>query len=162
LLGAAATFTLVLGRASPRTGKIFYDDGDELIQFDYMSIPVRLVIIETTGSFTDWTNPLLFLLPQCLARVRTHFEKARENGVPLPVIKESVTIFAAALRDRLLDIQERAFAPSSKIRFLFADRRAEPGGIRHRWEGIIARLQATNAAELYDYIVNSEELRLEQ
>ena len=119
-LGAAATFTLVLGRASPRTGKIFYDDGDELIQLNSMSIPIRLVIIETTGSFTDWTTPMLTLLPQCLARFRSHLDKARENAVPLGVLSESVRIFADALRDKLRSIQELAFAPSSKIRCLFA------------------------------------------
>ncbi len=161
-LGAAATFTLVLGRASPRNGKIFYDDGDELIQLDSMSIPVRLVIIETTGSFTDWTTPLLSLLPQCLARFRAHLDKARENGVPLEVVTESVAIFAEALRDRLRSIQELTFAPSSTIRSLFADRPLEQGGIRNRWEGILARLLAADAQEMHDYIINSRELRMER
>ncbi len=82
LLGGAATFTLVLGRASPRTGKIFYDDGDEVIQLNSRSIPTRLIIIETTGSFTDWTTPLLAMLPQCLTRFRAHLDKALESGVP--------------------------------------------------------------------------------
>jgi hypothetical protein len=160
-LAAAATFTLVLGRASPRNGKIFYDDGDELIQLDAMSIPDRLIIIETTGSFTDWTTPLISLLPQCLTRFRAHLDKARESAVPLHVIRESVDIFANAFRDKLRTIQELAFAPSSNIGSLFADRPPEQGGIRHRWEGILARLQATDPAELGDYIVNSPELRTE-
>jgi len=161
-LGTAATFTLVLGRASPRNGKIFYDDGDELIQLNSLSIPVRLVIIETTGSFTDWTTPLLSLLPQCLARFRAHLDKARESGVPPQAITESVAIFAEALRDKLRSIQELTYAPSSGIRRLFADRPREQGGIRHRWEGILARLLAADAEELHDYIVNSRELRMER
>ena len=135
LLGAAATFTLVLGRASPRTGKIFYDDGDELIQLDSSSTPFRLVIIETTGSFTDWTTPLLTLLPQCLTRFRVHLDKALESGVPLHVIEEAVKIFAEALRDKLDAIKAIAFAPSSNVRSLFDDRALEQGGIRHRWWG---------------------------
>ncbi len=159
LLGAAATFTLVLGRASPRTGKIFYDDGDELIQFSFSSIPVRLVIIETTGSFTDWTTPLLTLLPQCLTRFRVHLDKALESGVPLQIIEEAVAIFAEALRDKLDAIKAIVSSPSSKIRFMFSDRSPEQGGIRHRWEGILDRLEATDVEELYDYIVNSPELR---
>jgi hypothetical protein len=162
LLGAAATFTIVLGRASPRTGKIFYDDGDELIQLNPVCIPVRLVIIETTGSFTDWTTPLLSLLPQCLACFRAHLDKAREAGVPLHVLKESVEIFAGALRDKLLAIKEIAFDSSSQIRGLFSDRPLEQGGIRHRWEGILDRLQAANPLELHDYVVNSPELRMEE
>jgi len=159
-LGAAAAFTLVLGKASPRTGKIFYDDGDELIQLDTNSIPVRLVIIETTGSFTDWTTPLLSLLPQCLSRFRAHLDKARESGVPLDTLTESVEIFAAALRDKLRFTQELAFAPSSNIRHLFDDRPREQGGIRHRWKGILARLMDADPQELHDYIVNSLELRM--
>jgi len=159
LLGGAATFTLVLGRASPRTGKIFYDDGDELIQFNSRSIPVRLIIIETTGSFTDWTTPLLTLLPQCLTRFRAHLDKALESGVPLQIIEWAVAIFAEALSDKLDAIKEIASAPSSKIRFLFSDRTPEQGGIRHRWEGILDRLEATDVEELYGYTVNSPELR---
>ncbi len=159
LLGAAATFTLVLGRASPRTGKIFYDDGDELIQFNSSSIPVRLVIIETTGSFTDWTTPLLTLLPQCLTRFRAHLDKALDRGVPLKTIERAVAVFAVALRDKLNAIKEITFAPSSKIRFVFSDRTPEQGGIRHRWEGILDRLEATDVDELYSYVVNSPELR---
>ncbi len=162
LLGAAATFTVVLGRASPRTGKIFYDDGDELIQLNQMCIPVRLVIIETTGSFTDWTTPLLSLLPQCLRCFRVHLDKALEAGVPLQVLKESVAIFAWALRDKLLAVKEIAFDSSLQIRGLFSDRPPEQGGIRHRWEGILDRLQAANALELHDYTVNSPELRMEE
>ncbi len=159
LLGAAATFTLVLGRASPRTGKIFYDDGDELIQLNSISIPVRLIIIETTGSFTDWTTPLLTLLPQCLTRFRVHLDKALESGVPPQIIEWAVAIFAEALSDKLDAIKEIASAPSSKIRFLFSDRTFEQGGIRHRWEGILDRLEATDVEELYGYTVNSPELR---
>ena len=68
LLGLAAAFTLVLGRVSFRTGNVFYDDGDELIQLDSKSIPSRLVIIETTGSFTDCRTAMEELLPQCLSR----------------------------------------------------------------------------------------------
>ena len=160
LLGTVATFTLVLGRASPRTGKIFYDDGDELIQFNSSSIPVRLVIIDTTGSFTDWTTPLLTLLPQCLARFRAHLDKALESGVPRQTIEDAVPVFAEALRDKLYAIKETAFAPSSKIRFMFSARTPEQGGIRHRWEGILDRLEATDVEELYRYIINSPELRL--
>jgi hypothetical protein len=161
-LGAAATFSLVLGRASPRNGRIFYDDGDELIQLDSRSIPIRLVIIETTGSFTDWTTPFISLLPQCLARFRTHLEKAFESGVPPQVLKESVALFAEALRDQLRSIQELTFAHSSEVRHLFDDRPQEQGGIRHRWEGIMARLLVADPQELYDYTVSSSELRLER
>jgi len=162
LLGGAATFTLVLGRASPLTGKIFYDDGDEVIQFNSRSIPTRLVIIETTGSFTDWTTPLLAMLPQCLTRFRAHLDKALESGVPLQVINGSVGIFAEALCNKLHEIREITLAPCSNIRFLFNDRAPEQGGIRDRWEGIIHRLETTDLEELRAYMANSPELRFKR
>lgn len=162
LLGVAAAFTLVLGRASPRTGEIYYDDGDELIQLNSWSIPVRLVVIETTGSFTDWTTPLVALLPQCLARFRVHLDKAFESGAPLQIIEESVSAFAGALRDKLRAIQQIAFAPSSRIESLFSDRPHEQGGMRHRWEGILRRLKETDVGELHDFVLKSAELRIEQ
>ncbi len=161
LLGDAATFSLVLGRASPRTGRIFYDDGDEVIQLNSRSIPTRLIIIETTGSFTDWTTPLLAMLPQCLTCFRAHLDKALASGVPLQVIKGAVAIFADAFRDRLHEIKETALVPSSNIRFFFDDRAPEQGGIRDRWEGIIHRLEMTDVEQLHRYILNSPELRFE-
>jgi hypothetical protein len=159
LLGGAATFTLVLGRANPLTGKIFYDDGDEVIQLNSSSIPTRLIIIETTGSFADWTSPLLAILPQCLTRFRAHLDKALESGVPLQVINRSVAIFAEALCNKLNEIKQIAFAPSSNIRSLFDDRAPEQGGIKDRWEGIIHRLQTTDLQELHAYMADSPELR---
>lgn len=160
LLGAAATFSLVLGRASPRTGKIFYDDGDELIQFDTSGIPTCLINIETTGSFTDWTTPIVSMLPQCLVRFRAHLNKALERGVPHPVVEESITLFADALIDKLKDVRETVFSPFSTLRDLFKNREPEPGGIRNRWEGIISRLENTDPEELRRSILSSEELKI--
>jgi len=161
-LGEAATFSIVLGRICPRTGKIFYDDGDELIQFDPNAIPSRLVILETTGSFTDWTTPLCALLPKCLVRFRGHLDRAFDNGVRLSVIKESVKIFADAFRKRLREIKKTALSPHSDIQSLFHDRPVESEGIRDRWEGIIHRLATTNVDELHDYILDSSELRFDE
>ena len=99
------------------------------------------------------------MLPQCLTRFRAHLEKALEGGVPLQVINRSVAIFAEALCNKLQEIKEIAFAPSSNIRFLFNDRAPEQGGIRDRWEGIINRLETTDLKELHGYMANSPELR---
>jgi hypothetical protein len=162
LLGLAAAFTLVLGRVSFRTGKVFYDDGDELIQLDSNSIPSRLVIIETTGSFTDWTTPMHTLLPQCLSRFRVHLEKAVDSGVSLEVIQRSVEIFAEALGNKIDAIKEAVSAPFSDIRSLFDDHPPGQGGIRDRWEGIIHRLEAVDARSLRNDVVNSPQLRFPQ
>lgn len=156
LLGIAAAFTLVLGRASPRTGKVFFDDGDELIQFKGFAIPWRLVIIETTGSFTNWTTPLISLLPQCLERFRTHLEKAAACGVPPAVLRGSVAEFADALAGKISDVMD--IASSVSVRDLFKHREREQGGIRDRWEGILDRLDHTSTGELRDRILSGPEL----
>ncbi len=158
LLGAAAVFSLVLGRSSLNTGKIFYDDGDELIQLNQAAIPNRLVIIETTGSFADWTSPLITLLPQCLSRFRIHLEKALHAGVPFHAIELAVQGFSDALAEKTAQVKEIVESPFSAVRDLFKDRPLVPGGIRNRWEGIIARLEATDENELKDYVLNSPEL----
>ena len=81
LLGIAAAASLVLGRASFRSGEIFFDDGDEVIQLDAEGLPERLIISETTGSFADSTTPILELLPQCLKHLAVHLEKARKRKI---------------------------------------------------------------------------------
>ena len=144
LLGLAAAFTLVLGRVSFRTGKVYFDDGDELIQLDLNSIPARLVIIETTGSFTDWTTPIADLLPQCLGRFTLQLEKAASSGVRPDVIKRSISLFADALCNKLHETRQALLSPSSDLRSLFDDRPAGQGGIRDRWESIIHRLETVD------------------
>ncbi|MDR3554251.1 MAG: hypothetical protein P4L55_05820 [Syntrophobacteraceae bacterium] len=162
LLGLAAAFTLVLGRVSFRTGNVFYDDGDELIQLDSKSNPSRLVIIETTGSFTDCRTAIEELLPQCLSRFRVHLEKARDSGVSLAALERSVSIFTEALCYKIDEIREAVLAPSSDIRSLFDDRPAAPGGIREKWELIIRRLEAVEVSGLRKAISNSRHLRFSE
>jgi PAS domain-containing protein len=160
LLGLAAAFTLVLGRVSFRTGKVFFDDGDELIQLDSNSIPSRLVIIETTGSFTDWTTPIAEMLPKCLKRFRTHLEKAADSGVNLEVVERSVGTFAESLCNKINELREAVLAPSSELRALFDDRPPGQAGIRDRWEGIIHRQEDADVKSLRTSVLNSRELRL--
>jgi len=156
ILGSAAAFTLVLGRASPRTGQIFYDDGDELVQFDSSCMPKRLVIIETTGSFTDWTTPMIYLLPQCLERFRVHLQKAQACEVPRALLVDAVAAFADSLTDKIHRVQ--VIASSGSVKDLFKDRVRESGGVRDRWEGILARLKKTDPVELKSFILDYPDL----
>lgn len=160
LMGLAAAFTLVLGKVSFRTGKVFYDDGDELIQLGSDSIPCRLVIIETTGSFTDWTTPMQVLLPQCLDRFRVHLEKAADSGVSLQVLERSAAAFANGLCSKIDEIKRALGEPTSEIRSLFDDRPAGQGGIRDKWKAIIERIETVETSSLRDSIVNNLQLRL--
>jgi hypothetical protein len=159
LLGLAAAFTLILGRTSPRTGQIFFDDGDELIRTDGRGIPERLVIIETTGSFADWTTPVVPRLPQCLSRLARHLGKAIDCGVGKEVIAESVRTFTDALTAEIVRVQELVGSSRDYFYGLFFDRPWDPGGIRDRWDGILARIERTDADEVRRAVIESDGLR---
>jgi hypothetical protein len=158
LLGVAAAASLVLGRASPRTGHIFFDDGDEAIQFDDMGLPERLIIVETTGSFTDWTTPTEKMLPHCLSHLRGHLEKAREKGIQAGELIAAINEFAEALLGEIARIQHLVHERSARLKSLFKDRTQEPGGIRHRWEGILHRIDTTDPEKLRRIIAQSADL----
>ena len=147
-LGTAAGESLVIGRASPRDGRLYFDDGDEMVQFNAAGLPERLYIAETTGSFADWTTTLDAKLPQCLAKVRRHLERARTQGRPESEIAAAVEAFAAGLADEIERMQSLLRDPAVGLRSLFADRTPEPKGIRIRWDGILDRLERADVGAL--------------
>lgn len=159
LLGVAAATSLVLGRASPRTGQIYFDDGDEVIQFDAEGFPVKLIITETTGSFTNWSTPISTILPCCLEHLAGHLIKAQEKGISHEELTAATEAFADGLITEIDRMQCLLKTPSSRLRALFEDRSQEPGGIRCRWEGVLNRLEMTDTAELRRMIAESPYLR---
>lgn len=155
LLGVAAAASLILGRASPRTGHSFFDDGDEVIQLDENGLPHCLIIVETTGSFTDWTTPVIKMLPHCLLHLCGHLEKARERGIQTEEILAAIDEFAGALIGEIGRIQQLLREQSFALRSLFEDRVPEPGGMRHRWEGVLNRIEATDIEDLRRLVTRS-------
>lgn len=143
-LGTAAAMSLVLGRVDRKDGRLYFDDGDEVIQLGEDEMPEKLVIVETTGSFTDWASSLEMLLPDCLVRLAVHLGKALSQGRDKDETSAAVEAFAEALSEEVRRMRGLARDPSSTIRNLFADRSVEPGGIRSRWEGILNRLDSTD------------------
>jgi hypothetical protein len=158
LLGIAAAASMVSGRASFRTGELFFDDGDEVVQLDAEGLPERLVICETTGSFTDWTTPMLDLLPQCLIRLSSHLEKSREKGIPSEDLKRAVEAFTETLIVEIERMQSLLSSRSQALRSLFAARSSEPRSVRARWESMLDRLAATDINELQHSALNSPHL----
>ena len=148
LLGIAAAASLVLGRASHRTGELFFDDGDEVIQLDGEKLPEGLVMSETTGSFTDSVTPITQLLPQCLERLTVHLEKARRRGIPPADLRAAVTAFIGGLTGEVERMQARLRDDAGALYGLFDTQTAEPGSVRARWKNMLDRLAKTDAAEL--------------
>lgn len=158
LLGVAAAASMVLGRASHRTQELFFDDGDEVIQLDRDKLPERLVISETTGSFTDSTTPVRVLLSQCLKHLAAHLAKARRRGVTRADLKAAVEAFSEGLTGEIERMQALLQDPSMDLRSLFANSSAEPGSVRARWDNMLNRLAATEAAAIREAILISPEL----
>ncbi len=148
MLGVAAGASLVIGRASPRDGRLYFDDGDEMVQLDAGGLPERLFIAETTGSFADWSSPLEAKLPQCLAKMRRHLDRGRAQDRPDEEIAEAAEAFAEGLAGEIARMQALLRHRGPELWGLFADRTKEAKGIRLRWEGILRRLESTDAAEL--------------
>lgn len=159
LLGAAAAASLVLGRACPRSGHVFFDDGDEVIQLGADGLPERLIIADITGSFTDWSTPLAQLLPHCLWHLAVHLDKAKQSDIPNAELKASVAVFAGNLANEVMRMQRILTQPGSPLCSLFADRTSEPGGVRHRWQSILHRLSETNIEQLLGIIAQSDHLK---
>lgn len=158
LLGRAAAASLVLGRASHRSGELFFDDGDEVIQLDQEKLPEQLIISETTGSFTDSTTPILELLPQCFKRLAVHLDKARRKETPTADLKAAVNAFTDALTTELGRMQALLDDETTGLRSLFDTRTAEPGSVRARWECMLNRLAATDLAQIQQAAAECEHL----
>jgi len=158
LLGTAAAASMVSGRASFRTGELFFDDGDEVVQLDAEGLPERLVICETTGSFTDWTTPMVELLPQCLVRLAVHLEKAREKGISREDLKSAVGAFTEALTAEIERMQSLLSTRSAALSSLLDARSSEPRSVRARWESMLDRLAAADISELKHAALHSPHL----
>ncbi|RJP46893.1 MAG: hypothetical protein C4548_01800 [Desulfobacteraceae bacterium] len=158
-LGQAAAASLVLGRTDPRSNQLYYDDGDEIIRLDAFGFPIAFMLLETTGSFKDWTTPIENMLPHCIEHFVRHMEKARQQGVAQPEFSSALQSFSDGLKNEILRMQTLTDDPSADVRSLFSDRSFEDGGIRCRWEGVIERLGRTRPEQLEALIYGSPHIR---
>ncbi|MBI5497861.1 MAG: hypothetical protein HY904_22830 [Deltaproteobacteria bacterium] len=159
VLGVAAAASLVLGRGDLRSGRFFFDDGDEVIQLGADGLPERLVLADTTGSFTDWSSPIERLLPVCLHRVAVHLERARTAGIPAAELAEAVEGFVVCAWAEVVRMQALVADETLGLRRLYGDRTTESGGIRQRWDHILDRLVGTREAVLRAGVAACAELR---
>ncbi len=149
LLGQAAATSAVLGRANPETYHVFFDDGDEIIQLDEQGLPARILLADTTGSFTDWVSPVERLLFHCYEHVATHLGRARVQGVPASALAEAVRAFASGVAGEINRLKEGLDQGGLKrLQAEFGRRSCEPGGIRNRVEGVIKRLKEADPEAL--------------
>ena len=152
LLGKAAAASLVLGRSDPRSSALYFDDGDEVIQLNEQEFPEKLILIETTGSFKNWTSPIADMLPHCLEHLGQHMAKAGKQNIPSEEFPKAIEAFAQGVISEIRRMQELLADHALRLRSLFSGRTPESGGIRIRWEAVLNRLEQTSTEELEEMI----------
>jgi len=157
-LGQAAAASISLGRASPHTGQLYFDDGDELIQLDAEGRLLSLIMSDTTGSFNDSSTPMRDFLSQCLDHLIFHLEKARSGGIHTTELTEAVDAFSNGLISEIRRMQGLLRKDPTGFRCLFDHRTAESGGVRWRWGHILSRLESTDTDELAIEVKESKSL----
>ena len=150
---------MAVGRKRPHSGHVFFDDGDEVVQFDAQGLPCGIVLADTTGSFADWLSPIRDMLPHGLEHVARHLNMAREHEVPDRELAAAIEAFSSSLISEFRRLKDHlASGGRESVLELFADRPKETGGIRDRVEGVVNRIEATPLDELRAVISESEHL----
>jgi hypothetical protein len=145
LLGRAAAPNLLVGRCDDE-GRVFFDDGDEVIIEDAQGLPKTLLVTHHTGAFADYDGPLGDRAAVYAAPVNRRLE-----DVPCP--QEFATAYLDAMADHLREIQatfrceRRAFASLFRLRELNPD-----GSFAYRWECVLRRLDRLDIPELAEQI----------
>lgn len=159
-LGQAAAASLVIGRTDPRSNKLYYDDGDEIVCLDASGLPIAFMLLETTGSFNDWTTPIENMLQHCIVQFARHIEKARQQGIEQPEFSKALRSFTDGLKNEIWRMRRLLEDPSGRLLSLFSDRTNEAGGIRCRWEGILVRLGRTEPEHIEALIYDNPHVRI--
>ena len=142
LLGQAAASNIIVGRMTPDTQQVLFDDGDEVIIENKDGMPVELVVADHTGTFTDFKTELLQFAANYAKPVNrrlAHVANPREFG----------ETFLRSFQARFQEVQDEFRMRKRAFQALFKLlHREEPGSFGFRWEHVLARLDRTNAVAL--------------
>lgn len=145
LLGHAAAPNMIVGRSGD-DGRVFFDDGDEVIVEDDKGFPDDLVVLHHTGSFADFRDDLSRHAAQYAKPVND-----RLAAVPDP--RAFAESYLAALVSNFQDIQAEYRRLRRAFDTLFRHRRYDPqGSFAYRWARVLKRLDETDAVALGECI----------
>jgi hypothetical protein len=146
LLGSAAAANLIVARGDERSGEVIFDQGDEVIRHDESGWPVELVTCDHSGSFALFRKPLEEAAPFYAQPVN---RLVAEIGRP----QEFVERYLAAFQERFREIQQEYRTHQGVFQLLFANQLRDPGGsFAHRWDLVLEKLAAADAAKLVQII----------
>ncbi len=141
LLGQAAAVNMVVGRCDP-SGRVLFDDGDEILIEDANQLPIRLVVADHTGAFGDYESPLTTWADR-YAQVILR----RVDGVADP--EPFAEAYLNACIETFVKTQEDLHQHRDLFNRLFEHRpRQQTGSLGYRWDRVLYRLYHTHAEEL--------------
>ncbi len=141
LLGAAAAVNCIVGRANLEL-QVMFDDGDEVIELGADGQPAHLVISDHTGSFTQYD---IRLERDAAAYAGPVNRRARH----MPNADEFAALYLEAFQQRFTQVQQEYRRRKTAFDSLFKHRPLDrAGSIAYRWQCVLARLDATDAAAL--------------
>lgn len=152
LMGTAAASNLVVGRTD-LSGKVMFDDGDEVMRCGEQGLPEDLVVADPTGTFNDYTTPLVIMAG----------EYARPINVRIPMVPDPVSFAANYLEAfglELRRIQQEYRKRKRGFDNLFRHRRRDEGGsFAFRWEQVLQRLNRADVQQVVNAL--SAHIRLQ-
>jgi hypothetical protein len=141
LLGSAAAPNLIVGR-SELSGKVLFDDGDEVLLLDEDGLPHEIVVGDQTGTFVDFETDLRAIAPAYADPVNR-----RLNALPNP--EEFAEAYLDGFVQRFTAIQQKYRKRHRAFDRLFKNRPYDiRGSFAYRWERVLKRLNEAVPEEL--------------
>jgi hypothetical protein len=141
MLGQAAAVNMVVGRCDP-TGRVLFDDGDEILVEAAAGKPDHIIVADHTGAFADYRTDLSAWAEQYVQPVLRRIEHV---GSP----ERFCDAYLNACIDTFVRLQHDYQQRRSAFDRLFKHRpREQAGSFGYRWERVLRRLEDTDVQEL--------------
>jgi hypothetical protein len=145
LLGRAAASNLILGRCD-LTGRVVFDDGDELVIENAQGLPVDIIVADHTGTFVDYRRDLRESAP-------AYGRCAERRAALSPNPAGFASAFFHAFEDRFSQVQRDYRRRRRAFDTLFKHKRRDEGGsFAYRWECVLKRLDSSNPKQMKEQL----------
>lgn len=160
LMGKAAADNLVLSRANRDTGKIFFDDGDEMMTFDKPitaedKLPVDVVLGDITGSFEGVGNPDTAYADVYAEHLVTMLSKMESQGMSKMKVRSVMGEYFTGMGTELNRIKELC-AGDAKVRGLFDDIEEDEWELKDKWARTMDWMESLDAERMEILIKGSD------
>lgn len=135
LMGEAAAVDVIVARRSSATGEVLFDKNYEIISFDSMSLPTKLVVTDHAGAFVGYQKELVESVKDYADVVRRRKEFVLDYA---GFVAEYIKAFAR----RFTEIQKSYEERRAVYDGLFKDRPFDPNGsAAFRWASALSKLE---------------------